>query len=65
MFRPFFGRCGCNEDLDGDNAVGGSDLAILLGEWGSRGKLTADLNGDGIVDAADLAILLGAWGPCG
>ncbi len=56
---------GCIEDLDGDNAVGGSDLAILLGEWGSRGKLTADLNGDGIVDAADLAILLGAWGPCG
>ncbi len=48
-------------DLDGDGGVGGSDLAILLGAWGSFGG-AADLNGDGIVDAADLALLLGAWG---
>jgi hypothetical protein len=48
-------------DLDGDGAVNGSDLAILLGSWGDRGG-AADLNGDGTVDAADLGILLGAWG---
>ncbi len=47
-------------DLDGDGAVNGSDLAILLGSWGARVG-SADLNGDGIVDAADIGILLGAW----
>jgi hypothetical protein len=47
-------------DIDGDGAVNGSDLAILLGDWGP-GKSPADLNGDGNVDATDLAIVLGAW----
>jgi hypothetical protein len=27
------GAKGSNADLDGDGAVGGSDLAILLGNW--------------------------------
>lgn len=48
------------EDLDGDGLVGPSDLAILLGAWGSTGG-PADLDGDGSVGASDLAILLGAW----
>lgn len=48
-------------DLDGDNSVGGADLAILLGAWGTAGN--GDLDGDGIVGGADLAILLGAWTP--
>lgn len=60
-FCPGFG---CSEDLDDDGQVSGPDLAILLGQWGGRGSLTADFNNDGTVDAADLAILLGAWGPC-
>jgi hypothetical protein len=47
-------------DLDGDGSVGGSDLAILLGAWGTDSP-TADLTGDGVVNAADLAILLGSW----
>ncbi len=47
-------------DLDGDGAVGGADLAILLSAWGGPGP--ADLDGDGVVGGADLAILLGAWG---
>ncbi|MBL9119264.1 MAG: DVUA0089 family protein [Phycisphaerae bacterium] len=61
-----FGRCGpsCMADLNGDNLVGGGDLAILLGAWGNVGPHPANLNGDRQVDAADLAILLGAWGPC-
>ncbi len=46
-------------DINGDGAVNGGDLALLLGAWGSAGA--ADLDGDGTVGAADLSILLGAW----
>lgn len=45
-------------DLDCDGAVGATDVAILLGAWGTSG---ADLDGDGSTGSADLAILLGAW----
>jgi hypothetical protein len=48
-------------DLDGNGAVDASDLALLLGAWGSADP-AKDLDGDGTVNAADLAILLGAWG---
>jgi Thrombospondin C-terminal region len=51
----------CQGDLDGNSSVDASDLAILLGAWGSAG---ADLTGDGTTDAQDLAVLLGAWGAC-
>lgn len=47
-------------DLTRDGAVGGDDLATLLGAWGTAGA-DADLTGDGTVDGADLAALLGAW----
>lgn len=47
-------------DLDGDQLVGGSDVAILLNQWGGTGS--GDLNGDGIVSAADVALLLNSWG---
>ena len=46
-------------DLNGDGAVDGIDLGILLSQWGTDG--TADLNDDGIVDGIDLGQLLGAW----
>jgi len=49
------------EDLDGDGAVGASDLTILLGQWGAKGG-PADLDGNGSVGAGDLAALLAAWG---
>lgn len=49
-------------DLDGDGCVGGADLTILLGGWGSSGS--ADLDGSGNVDGADLTVLLSNWG-CG
>jgi len=39
--------------------VNGSDLAILLNQWGGAGS--ADLDGDGLVGGGDLAILLNAW----
>jgi len=53
----------CAADIDGDGAVGASDLATLLGAWGTADPI-ADLDGDGVVGAADLSVLLGAWGPC-
>lgn len=52
-------------DIDGDGAVGATDLSILLGVWGtcpSGAPCPADLTGDGSVDAADLATLIGSWG---
>ncbi|MEE2680897.1 MAG: GC-type dockerin domain-anchored protein, partial [Planctomycetota bacterium] len=53
----------CPPDLNGDGAVDGVDLAIVLGAWGSS-DATADLTGDALVDGADLAVILGAWGGC-
>jgi hypothetical protein len=45
-------------DLNGDGSVNATDLAILLGGWGTA---DGDVNGDGTTDASDLAELLGAW----
>jgi hypothetical protein len=45
-------------DLDGDGAVGASDLARLLAAWDTA---AGDLDGDGLTGAADLAVLLAAW----
>jgi len=47
-------------DLNQDGAVGGLDLAVLLGGWGSPG--IADINRDGTVDGTDLTVLLSSWG---
>jgi len=56
----------CPADLDGNGAVDGADLAVLLGKWGaSCENCPADLNQDGTIGGADLAIVLGAWGACG
>ena len=51
---------GIDGDLDGDGAVDGADLTILLGEWGTTNQ-AADLDGNGSVDGADLTILLANW----
>ena len=48
-------------DLDGDGAVNGLDLGILLGAWGVCASCAADMNGDGMVDGLDLGAMLGAW----
>jgi hypothetical protein len=45
-------------DFNGDFAVNGADLAILLGAWGTP---VGDLNDDDLTDGADLALLLGNW----
>ncbi len=52
----------CPADLDGDGAIGASDLSALLGNWGNAG--IGDIDGDGTVGASDLSSLLGAWGAC-
>lgn len=51
----------CDGDLSGDGLVDGTDLAIVLGAWGT---IDGDVNGDGITDGADLSIVLGGWGEC-
>lgn len=51
-----------SEDLDGDGAVGFSDLLILLAAWGPCGTpCPADLDGDGTIGFSDLLLLLSAW----
>lgn len=52
----------CAGDLNSDGVRNASDLAILLGAWGTAG---ADIDGDGTSNASDLAVLLSNWGACG
>jgi len=54
----------CPADFDCNGIVDASDLATLLGSWGSCSGCQADINQDGQVDASDLATLLGSWGVC-
>lgn len=49
-------------DFDQNCAVDQTDLAALLGAWGTKNSLY-DLNRDGRVLSQDLAIFLGQWGP--
>lgn len=49
-------------DLNGDCAVDGEDLGVLLSSWGAADfDPRCDLNGDGTVDGFDLGTLLGEW----
>jgi len=50
-------------DLDGDGAIGGGDIGVLLAAWGGcpAGACPSDLDGDGTVGGADLGLLLSAW----
>lgn len=51
-------------DLDGDQSVGLSDLAILLSQFGfpDPGEFSGDFDQSGSVDLADLAVLLAQFG---
>ena len=52
-------------DLDGDCAVGASDLLTLLANWGlcnDCARCPADFNDDCTVGAFDLLVLLSNWG---
>lgn len=47
-------------DYDGNGAVDGADLTVLLGSWGTT-NVAIDLDGDLVITGSDLAILLGNW----
>lgn len=56
--------CEKSPDLDGDGAVDGADLGLLLAGWGPcpvACPCAGDLDGDGEVGGADLGALLAAW----
>lgn len=63
LFIEFEMSPACTADLNEDGSVDGSDLAMVLGAWGTAGA-RADLTSDGVVDGADIAVVLGAWGLC-
>ena len=48
-------------DFNRDGLVDATDLAALLGAWGTNNP-NFDINQDGLVDATDLSMLLVAWG---
>ena len=52
----------CLADFDGDSFVGGSDLSVILSNWGGSGL--GDLNLDGVISGPDLTTILSAWGAC-
>ena len=48
-------------DLNGDGVVSGTDLGLLLGQFGVPNPQVGDLNHDGAVTGADIGLMLGAW----
>lgn len=52
--------CVATADINGDGAVDGADMGLLLAAWGTS-PCEADLDGDDIVGGADLGLLLSAW----
>jgi ferredoxin len=53
----------CPGDVNGDNLVNLTDLAVVLANFGGRGGLAqGDFDGDGDVDLSDLAVLIGNFG---
>ena len=54
--------CAVEGDLDGDGAVGGGDLALLLLDYGPCAGCPSDLDGNGTVDYGDVAYLLLLFG---
>ena len=55
----------CPGDLDSDGVIGGTDLALVLANWGCETSCQSDVDGDGVVSGPDLALVLGYWGACG
>jgi len=48
-------------NVDGDDAVGVSDLLAVLNAWGPCAQCAADTNGDGIVNETDLLTVIADW----
>ena len=55
----------CQEDLNDDGQVDGSDVGLFFVEWGCTApSCVADFNQDGLVDGTDLGLLFVRWGLC-
>jgi hypothetical protein len=54
------GCVGLPGDVNGDGAIDGEDLTLLLGHWGQAWP-PGDLNNDGQIDGADLLLVLSNW----
>ena len=54
----------CPGDFNGDGAVTGGDIGLLVAAWGACSGCPEDLNGDGFVNGADLGLMTAGWGPC-
>jgi hypothetical protein len=54
----------CPGDIDGNNSVGLSDIAVIIAQWGQTvTALTApDLDGSGTVGLGDIAMITSNWG---
>ena len=66
-FAPCARAQSCVTDISGDGVTDGTDLAVVLAQWGPCGggsSCSGDLNGDGAVSGPDLTSLLAGWGPC-
>ncbi len=53
----------CPADLDGNGAVGVSDILSLIDAWGEQGG-PADIDNSGTVGVGDLLAMVDAWGNC-
>jgi hypothetical protein len=57
--------CDCSGDLNFDGLVDGTDLTLLLNNWGQTGSMVlGDINRDGVVNGADITSVLIFWGIC-
>jgi len=54
----------CPSDIDGNNVVDGSDISLMLLDFGPCTGCATDLDGDNRVSGADVALLLLDFGPC-
>jgi hypothetical protein len=61
---PVPGGTPCPADLDGDGAVGASDVSFALLDFGPCPACQSDVDGDGITGASDISLMLLDFGPC-
>ena len=54
----------CQGDLDADGEVSGSDISLLLLDFGPCSGCPSDLDGDGVTGGSDLSLMLLGFGPC-
>lgn len=60
----FAGSCSTIGDMDGDGQVNGSDLLVLLANWGTcdpGSRCSGDIDSSGEIDGSDLLLLLSNW----